>query len=111
MLIRVLSGLYVYDFLESVKPICSFSLLTSLGRLKYLLRAQSCCTNKSTYIRNETEKENNRNFCSVFLIKMFFLLGFYMICSHSNSTYAYIIQCTYSAISSGIYCFFKYLAY
>ena len=37
MLIRVLSGLYVYDFLEIVKPICSFSLLTSLGRLKYLI--------------------------------------------------------------------------
>ena len=37
MLIRVLSGLYVYDFLEIVKPICSFSLLTSLGRLKYVV--------------------------------------------------------------------------
>ena len=35
MLIRVLSGLYVYDFFEIVKPICSFSLLTSLGRQKY----------------------------------------------------------------------------
>ena len=52
-----------------------------------------------------------RNFCSVFSSQDVFLIEFLHDLVHSNSTYAYIIQCTYSAISSGIYCFFKYLAY
>ena len=66
MLIRVVSGLCVYDFLEIVKPICSFSLLTSLGRLKYLPKSQDFYKNR---LKNS---------------RMFFKIPFLLSCRKGN---------------------------